>query len=283
MPGSVERVRLQEYGVNIFANCFTKSALKKALKKKLIKVNGEVASTATFISGGEKIELNIPFSPAEGPLIEIPLHLIYEDDYLAVVTKPPGFLTSGNKRRTLANALAYNLKPSELADVCIPQPVHRLDYETSGLVLVGKTQGSIRQLNQLFSQRAVEKTYFAVTIGHMKESGLVDLPIHGKNARTSYEVIESAPSEKFGRLNLVKVTPETGRYNQIRIHLKSINNPILGDKKYGIEGLTLKGKGLYLHATKLKFVHPFSGQTVHVEGLLPKKFGRIFDKRKVQG
>jgi len=282
VPGGVDKARLQDYGSNIFNYCQTKSALKKALKKNLITVDGRIASTATIISGGEKIELNVPFSPTTGSVVKISLRVNYEDDYLAVVTKPPGILTSGNKRRTLANALTYNLTPSAQADACIPKPVHRLDYETSGLVLVGKTQQSIRQLNQLFSERAVEKTYYTVAVGEMAKSGQVDLPIDGKDAQTSYEVLESVPSIKFGRLNLVKVSPETGRHNQIRIHLKSINNPVFGDKKYGKEGLILKGKGLYLHAAELKFIHPFSGQSLHLVGILPRKFGKLFNNTKVQ-
>lgn len=276
VPGVVDKARIQEYGVNIFTFCPTKSALKKALKKKLIKVNGEIASTATIIKGGEIIELSVRVSPF--PLHQLKLHLDvpYQDDYLAVVYKPSGLLTSGNKRRTLKNTLAFNLKPSTQVDATHPQPAHRLDYETSGLVLVGKTQGSIRLLNTQFKEKAVKKVYYAIAIGSMSESGEIDYSIAGKQAVSSYTVLKRTPSDRFECLNLVKLIPHTGRQNQLRIHLKALGNPILGDKKFGTEGLILTGKGLYLHASSLQFRHPFTGNPKHIECPLPKKFLKIF-------
>jgi len=278
VPGLVEQARLQEYGVNIFSYCPTKSSLKKALKKKLITVNGQLASTATIIKGSERIELEIPSSPTREHKLQLPLNIIYEDDYLAVVHKPAGLLISGNKLRTLTHALPFNLHVSPLGDACTPQPAHRLDYKTSGLVLVGKTGECIRKLNNLFEKRSLEKTYVAITIGKMKEAGEIDLPVNGKPALTYYRVVQSVISDRFGQLNLVKLFPETGRQNQLRIHMKSIGNPILGDKKFGIEDLILSGKGLYLHATSLKFSHPFAGASMHIEDPSPKKFQKIFKK-----
>ncbi|PIY08887.1 MAG: RNA pseudouridine synthase [Flexibacter sp. CG_4_10_14_3_um_filter_32_15] len=270
-------IRLQEYGVGIFALIPTKSALKKALKKNYITVNNKPATTATFINGGETIILSIP-TEEKKPKREFifPLKVLFEDEYLAVVHKPAGILVSGNAFQTIVNALPQNLKESNLEDSTIPQPVHRLDYGTTGVLLVGKTASSIRALNKLFEDKEIQKTYYAITIGKMKElEGVINSEIDGKESQSNYEVIESVVSKRFEFLNLVKLEPQTGRRHQLRIHLSSIGNPILGDKEYGIENLILNGKGIYLHAYSLEFVHPFTNEISLIEDLLPKKFLKI--------
>ena len=110
----------------------------------------------------------------------------------------------------------------------------------------------------------------------MKElEGVINSEIDGKESQSNYEVIESVVSKRFEFLNLVKLEPQTGRRHQLRIHLSSIGNPILGDKEYGIENLILNGKGIYLHAYSLEFVHPFTNEISLIEDLLPKKFLKI--------
>ena len=270
-------IRLQEYGVGIFKAALTKSALKKALKKKFIRVNDVVATSATFITGGEQIVLSIPEGTVKKRELIFPLDVLFEDEHLAVIHKPAGILVSGNGFKTIANALPTNIALSTLADAAVPQPVHRLDYPTTGALLAGKTSSSIRALNGLFEDKKVKKTYYAVAIGEMNPSGTISTAIEDKPSLTNYEVVETVPSKRFGKLNLVKVEPETGRRHQIRIHLASIGNPILGDKEYGIEPLILNGKGLYLHAFALEFGHPFSGELVLVKAGFPKGFGKIFD------
>lgn len=152
---------------------------------------------------------------------------------------------SGNSFKTIAHALAQNIKPSTLADAAKPQPVHRLDYATTGILLVGKTSSSIRSLNKMFEDKNVEKTYYAVTIGQMNNEGKITSEIDCKQAQSYYKLIASVTSKRFGKLNLVKLSPKTGRRHQLRKHLSSIGNPILGDADYGTENLILKGKGLY--------------------------------------
>jgi len=193
-----------------------------------------------------------------------------------MIHKPAGIQVSGNSFKTITNALGQNLKPSSLPDKVRPQPVHRLDYATTGILLVGKTSLSIRELNKLFEEKAVTKTYFAVTISVMDRQGTIELPIENKPSSSHYEVIESVPSERFGILNLVELKPETGRRHQLRIHLASMGNPILGDKAYGIDGLILNGKGLYLHAHSLTFIHPFTAEEIHLQDQLPERFRKIF-------
>ena len=193
-----------------------------------------------------------------------------------MIHKPAGILVSGNSFKTIANALAQNIKESDLPDASRPQPVHRLDYATTGILLVGKTSSSIRTLNKMFENREVKKTYYAVTIGDMNDKGEITLEVDGKKSKSNYSICESVLSEKFGKLNLVQLEPQTGRRHQLRKHLSSIGNPILGDKEYGLENLILKGKGLYLHAYSLKFIHPFTNKEVHIKDELPQRFKKIF-------
>lgn len=206
---------------------------------------------------------------------------MFEDEHLAVIHKPAGIEVSGNKFKTIANALPQNLNPSSQPDATRPQPVHRLDYATTGIVLVGKTNSSIRILNQMFEEKAISKTYCAVTVGKMKESGTITSEIDGKPSQTDFEVLQSVPSERFEQLNLVKLNPKTGRRHQLRKHLFGLENPILGDREYFFEGLLLKGNGLYLHAYALEFVHPFTQEQICITDELPEKFGKIFDLNKI--
>lgn len=199
---------------------------------------------------------------------------------MAAIHKPAGILVSGNRFKTIANALAQNLKPSTLTDATKPQPVHRLDYPTTGVLLAGKTSSSIRALNELFEDKTIQKTYYAVTIGEMNKSGTITSPIDGKKAQSNYMVIESVSSKKFGQLNLVELKPQTGRRHQLRKHLSTIGNPILGDPEYGLENLIVKGKGLYLHAYALEFIHPFTNEKVYLKDGLPQKFTKIFSQLK---
>ena len=208
------------------------------------------------------------------------LEVLFEDDYLAVIHKPAGILVSGNSFKTIANALAQNIKGSNLPDATTPQPVHRLDFATTGILLIGKTSSSIRALNKIFENREVKKTYYAVTIGEMNDRGKITSEIDGKKSQSNYTLCESVPSEKFGKLNLVQLEPLTGRRHQLRKHLSNIGNPILGDKEYGIENLILNGKGLYLHAYSLKFIHPFTNEEVHLKDDFPQRFKKIFIRIK---
>lgn len=269
-------VRIQEYGVGIFDSTPTKSAFKKALKKQFVRVNNVIATTATMLSGGESIQLTIPADAGPKKKLNFPLKVLFEDDHLAIIHKPAGILVSGNRFKTIANALAQNIKKSDRPDAVTPQPVHRLDFPTTGILLAGKTNSSIRALNKLFEENKTRKTYYAITIGEMEPEGNITSSIEDKQSQTFYSVKESVPSPRFGKLNLVKLRPETGRRHQLRIHLSSIGNPILGDKEYGIENLILNGKGLYLHAYSLEFTHPFTNEMVHIKDELPQGFRKIF-------
>lgn len=272
-------MRLQEYGVGIFKTITTKSALKKVLRKGLLLINEKTASTATFICGGETIALLEDENATQHKKVILSLEVIYEDDYLAVINKPPGILVSGNSFKTIANALAQNITKSSLDDAVSPKPVHRLDYPTTGLLLIGKTSSSIVALNKLFENKEITKTYIAITIGKMDSFGAITTPLKDKKATSNYKVIKTTTSKRFSYLNWVNLFPETGRKHQLRKHLFGIGNPILGDQTYGLENLVLKGKGLYLHAYSLKFTHPFTSEEMMFAKEPPQKFNRIFESK----
>ena len=272
-------VRLQEYGVGKFSTIPTKSALKKAIKKKRILVDGKFGETSTFISGNEVITCMQSEEKQNQRQLILELEVVYEDEYLAVINKPAGILVSGNSFKTVANALEQNVKKSTQIDAVKPQPSHRLDYATTGLLLIGKTSASILALNKLFERKQIIKTYFAVTIGKMEKEGTLNIAIDNKEAISKFEVIEKIVSERFQYLNLVKLSPKTGRRHQLRKHLFALKNPILGDATYGQEDLILKGKGLYLHAFSLEFSHPFTKEQMQIEKELPSKFKKLFPNK----
>ncbi|MEP2935375.1 MAG: RluA family pseudouridine synthase [Gilvibacter sp.] len=228
-----------------------------------------------MIRGGE----TIAYYKFETNLIQksfdLKLEVLFQDDFIAAINKPAGILVSGNSFKTIANALSQNIAMSSLADATDPQPVHRLDYATTGVLLVGKTSESIRSLNKLFENKQIQKMYYAITMGAMSLNGTINTPIDGKESCTQYEVLKTVESDRFKKLNLVKLTPKTGRRHQLRKHLASLGNPILGDRDYCPEALLLKKKGMYLHAASLAFIHPFTGAAITVDTGLPKRFVKL--------
>ena len=269
-------IRFQEYGVGVFKTIPTKSGIKKAIKKEFIFIDGVLATTSKYISGGEKIELFESENSSTFERLKLDLEVLFEDSYLAIIYKPAGILVSGNRFVTIANGLTQNLKKSNQLDAVRPQPIHRLDYPTSGLLLIGKTSSSINALSALFKNNEIQKTYFAITIGKMEENGEMNFHIDEKIALTQFDVLRTVVSKRFTFLNLVKLSPKTGRKHQLRKHLSFIGNPILGDKEYFKEGLVLNGRGLYLHASALHFIHPFTKDTISITKENPKKFTTIF-------
>jgi len=278
VPKQEKTSRLSDYSVGIFCSIYSRMGMKKAILKGLVLVNGEKGTTGRFIYGGETIDLLEDDQKQKNrKKLNLSLDVIYEDDYIAVVYKPAGILVSGNKFKTIENALVENLKPGNLIDsLRNPHPAHRLDFATSGLLLIGKTSTALSALNKMFENKEIQKTYTAITIGKMDDEGIIESNIDGKASKSKYVLIESLDSPKFEKLNLVKLTPFTGRRHQLRIHLLEISNPILGDKTYFKEGLILNGKGLFLHASNLQFKHPISQEDMNINIKLPKKFTHFF-------
>ncbi len=271
--------RLSEIAPEMFTSAPSKKSVKKAIKNGRVFVNGKPGKTGDFMKGGEELEWFEDIAAKTKPVVDYPIEVIYEDEYLAVVNKPAGLLVSGNKKFTLENALPSNLNICSLNDALkYPEPIHRLDYPTSGALLIGKTQESVIALNKVFESRNINKQYLAITIGEMPQSGIIEKEVDGKHAKSAYKVLNTEVSERFTSLNLVELTLFTGRRHQLRMHLASIGNPILGDAQYGQEGLILKGKGLYLHSYSLEFNHPFTKEKLKILAPIPKKFKKIFEQ-----
>lgn len=278
VPKQESPIRMSDYSGGIFRTISSRKGMKKAICKGLVKLNGKIAKTGDILKGGETIELYQFNEQNQKAQIDVPIEVIFEDEYMAIVYKPAGMVVSGNKKWTLENALSNNLKKSNKEDALPrPDPIHRLDYPTSGLVMIGKTFDAVIRLNKLFENREVQKLYLAVTIDKMTESeGNIQFPIDGKKCHSSFKILDRVESPRFGYLNLVQLSPHTGRKHQLRIHMAHIGNPILGDLQHGIEGKILKGKGLYLHAFSLSFVHPYSLEKMNISIPAPKKFKKLF-------
>ena len=230
--------------------------------------------------GNERIDLFQSPLAKKRKIVNIILEIVYEDDYLAVINKPAGILVSGNKKYTIENALSLALEKSKQQDgLVFPLPIHRLDYPTSGLLLIGKTSRSVILLNKMFENKEIIKNYEAITIGEQKDQGVVNTKIDNKKSKTTFKVIKRMNSIRYKNLNLVELIPHTGRTHQLRIHMSKIGNPIFGDTKYGIEGLISKGNGIYLQASKLTFKHPFKEKVLEISIPRSKKTSKLFPKK----
>ncbi len=277
VPQLLDRIRLSDYAPGIFKSIFSKKGVKKAIKKGFVTINDDIGFTSDYIIGGETIDLYQPNITNNKPTVKLSLDIIFEDDYLAIINKPAGIIVSGNKKYTLENGLPNVLTKSSQKDALLrPEPIHRLDYPTSGALLIGKTTQAVILLNKMFEERVIIKTYHAITIGKISDNGIIEASIENKACKSEYRTIYRLDSRKYESLNLVELIPHTGRRHQLRIHLASIGTSIFGDLKYGEEGLTGKGNGLYLHASTLVFSHPITNKEVSISIQLPKKFLKLF-------
>ncbi len=270
-----------------------------------VRVNGAPAKPKQKLHGGESIE--IEGSPQPAPLHatpeDIPLEILHEDKHLAVINKPAGMMVhagAGNtapgepdtrNRGTLVNALLFHFnKLSDIGGDLRPGIVHRLDKQTSGLILVAKDDSTHRKLGEMFSQRQVAKTYLALLHGHLKKDDTtVTLPIardlirrtrmttrraDGRTAVSHFHVLERLTTP-YGPFTLVEVRIETGRTHQIRVHAQSLGHPVVGDTLYGaphlIPGLDpdFQLNRNFLHAAHLSFTHPQTHKPLDIDAPLP--------------
>lgn len=278
VPASHDRMRVLDFASQVFESYNTRTAMKKAIKRGELYVNGEKSGGAQWIVKGMLIEL-YDLEHKAPKEYELQLNVLYEDEEMSVVWKPAGIEVSGNKFKTIENALVGQIKPSKAGDALKwPKPVHRLDKPTTGLLVVAKSASSIVSLSQIFEERKVRKIYHALVIGSMEGSGFIEAPIDGQSAKSGYRVLDKVPSLKCGALTLVEVELFTGRTHQIRKHLSGAGHPILGDTMYGQEGLIRSDKGLFLSAVELYIPHPKTGEEIHIVSPHPLKFDSYMER-----
>ncbi|MDD6762697.1 MAG: RluA family pseudouridine synthase [Clostridiales bacterium] len=270
----------------------SRSFAAKLAEEGKITVNGKAADKKTKLNAGDEIIIEIP-SPQtlEAQPQDIELDIVYEDDYVIVVNKPQGMVVHpapGNPDGTLVNGLLYHCSLSSINGVIRPGIVHRIDKDTSGLLIVAKTNEAHESLSAQLKERKALRKYHCLVNGNIKEdSGTIDKPIGrhpsdrkkmavitgGREAVTHFNVLE-----RFGQYTLAECILETGRTHQIRVHMASIGHSIVGDPVYGIKKERFKTNGQLLHAKTIGFVHPVTGALMEFDSELPPYFTAILDK-----
>jgi len=261
----------------------SRSSISKLAKDNNIFCNGKNIKPSYSLKSNDIIEIFIP-SPKVSPLepIDQPLNILYQDSDIAVINKPPNLVVhqgAGVKLPTLVNLLLFHCKDlSGISGELRPGIVHRLDKETSGVMVIAKNDKSHVNLSSQFKNRVVSKTYLAIVHGQIKqESGNINLKI-GRDKRNRLKISNNSSSlreaetdwrviERFKKFTLIEAYPKTGRTHQIRVHLDSIGCPILGDKIYGSHKKVNVLKNLkidrhMLHAKKLEFLHPITNKNL---------------------
>ena len=271
----------------------TRSASQKLLKDGLVKVNGVIINKSYKLKVNDIIEFDIPEPKmSENLAQDIKLNIIYEDDHLLVVNKPKGMVVhpaAGNEDGTLVNALLFHCGDSlsGINGVIRPGIVHRIDKDTSGLLVVAKNDKAHLSLAEQIKSHTFDRFYEAICCGKFKEqNGTIDAPIGrspkdrkkmavvngGREAVTHYKVLEEYSSFSYMRFKL-----ETGRTHQIRVHMASKGHPIAGDTLYGArDKLGLEGQ--CLHAKTISFVHPFTNELMSFDSELPEYFVNTLSK-----
>ncbi len=279
--GEIEKkVRFSKYAINIFTELPSLNSVKKTIKLGELLLNKKKAKTGDWVKKGDLIHL-VDLQKKAHKNYEFAVKVKFEDNFLAVIHKPAGIDVSGNKFRTIENSLPFNLqKSSEIDALKYPRPVHRIDNQTEGLLLIAKNKNSQINLSRQFQNRNIKKKYIALVIGKTPPNGIIDSAIDGQPAHTEFKTLETIASNRSGFLSLLELLPKTGRTHQLRIHLSSEGYPILGDKLYGKENLILKHKGLFLCATELSFKHPVSKELINVTIGLPHKFQKQIENEK---
>jgi 23S rRNA pseudouridine1911/1915/1917 synthase len=299
-----EGTRLDQYLVSVFP-AYSRSVVQKVIDATGVMVNGQVAKSSYKVRHGDRIRIWLPAPSHEVPVPEdIPLDVLYEDEFLAIINKPADMVVhpaKGHWSGTLVNALQFRFgQLSHVSGDYRPGIVHRLDRDTSGVILIAKDEQAHRDLTYQFERRKIFKEYLAITAGVLdRDSDYIERRIShhphdrvkmvvtdheddSKDACSYYEVIE-----RFRGFSFCRIQPRTGRTHQIRVHLASIGCPVLADKAYGgrdclrlsdlVQDLDPERDEMLmprqaLHAGRLRFHHPRRGQMIEAEAPLPVEF-----------
>lgn len=270
----------------------SRSQANEEIKKGTVLVNGKAAKAKYAVKVGDVISYQVPEEEIlEYKAEDIPLDIIYEDEDVAVVNKPQGMVvhpSAGHPSGTLVNALMYHVKDlSSINGVVRPGIVHRIDKDTSGLLMIAKNDTAHNALAAELKDKKSLRKYIAIVHGNLpNDRGMIEAPIgrsekdrkkqavtaKGKEAVTRFQVLE-----RFGDYTLVELTLETGRTHQIRVHMAYIGHPVAGDPAYGPRK-TLKGEGQFLHAQTLGFTHPSTGEEMAFTAPAPAIFQETLEK-----
>lgn len=273
----------------------SRSNIKTVVESDGVFVNGVLRKKSGFeLKEGDEVDFTLPEPKTLDvePNSEIKLNIVYEDEHFAVINKPQGMVvhpaSSYTKNDTLVNALLADLdKLSSINGVIRPGIVHRLDKDTSGLIVVAKTDEAHKSLASQIEKKTARRIYFGLCDGNFKEdNGTIDAPIarnkrdrkkmgidpDGRRAVTHYAVLE-----RFGKYTLVRFELETGRTHQIRVHSSHIHHPIVGDEVYG-GSTALYKNGQLLHARQLVLTHPITGEGMTFDAELPDYFEKVLEK-----
>lgn len=298
VPAEAQGVRIDKF-LSEACDGLSRSYLQKLLKSELVEVDKRTVKNSYKLSAGERIEFEVP--EAAEPEIkaeDIPLDIIYEDSDIILVNKPKGMVVhpaAGHYSQTLVNGLMYHCRNglSGINGVLRPGIVHRIDMDTTGVLIVCKNDFAHNAIAEQLKVHSITRKYFAIVHGVIQEDeGTVDAPIgrhpvdrkkmsinrkNGKEAVTHYRVLE-----RFRQFTYVECQLETGRTHQIRVHMASIDHPLLGDSVYGPSKSPFKLQGQTLHAGVLGIVHPRTGNYMEFSAPLPEYFSELLDKlRKI--
>ena len=308
-------VRIDQFVTSHTPDQITRSRIQKLLADGCVLVNDKVPSKSYKVSVSDRVKLTIKPEPVMALVPEnIRLDIVFEDEHLAVVNKPAGLVThpgAGNRNGTLVNGLLYYFKNlSTIGDSERPGIVHRLDKDTSGLLLVARSDAAYLKLQAAIQSRLVKRTYLALVCGHLKEErDTIDLPI-GRSRRDRKKMIvngleareavtEYNLMKRFRSYDLLEVALQTGRTHQIRVHFSHLGHPVFGDRDYGGREKWLKGmfaperpmgnkmlsvlQRQALHARRLEFNHPISGKEIKLEAAIPEDFQAVLDLLEGEG
>ena len=274
----------------------SRSYIQKLIEKGNVTVDGQTCTSKKYkVSSGQQVDLLMP--PPENLSVEpenIPLDIVYEDEDVLVVNKPRGMVVhpaAGNYSGTLVNAVLYHCgeRLSSINGVIRPGIVHRIDKDTSGLLMIAKNNMAHESLSAQLAEHSITRRYTALVYHNLTEDeGTVDAPIgrdpknrlrmavtslNSKRAVTHWKVLE-----RFGRYTLIEARLETGRTHQIRVHMAYIHHPLVGDMVYGPKKQPLTEDGQMLHARVLGFVHPRTGEYMEFQRPLPPEFEAVLQK-----
>ena len=281
----------------------SRSAVARLMEEGNITLEGKVLSKNTKLCAGDVLIVDLPEpEPTEALPEDIPLDIVYEDEDIVVINKPVGMVVhpaAGNPNGTLVNALLFHCGDSlsGIGGVIRPGIVHRIDKDTSGLLVVAKNDAAHVSLSEQLKTHTVSRVYEAITLGNVKnDSGTIDAPIgrhptdrkkmavlrgagvHAREAVTHYTVVE-----RFGSMTHVRCELETGRTHQIRVHMASLGHPLLGDGVYGGGNTRFEAAhralitGQCLHAGRLRLIHPRTGEPMVFEAPMPQQMQKLLD------